>query len=92
MKKLSIFLISFIFLYGGEGNTTKTATKDTNITDKNLQEQIKREAKYAKEKAFYHGKDYNLSETEIDPETVSKIPVIKPEDDFDMDDVYSDIQ
>ncbi len=66
--------------------------KENNITKKNLEEQIKREKKYAKEKAFYHGKDYNLSETEIDPKTVSNIPVIKPEDDFDMDDVYSDIQ
>jgi hypothetical protein len=69
-----------------------TNSSEENLTKKNLREQIKREAKYAKEKAFYHGKEYNLSETEIDPKTVSNVPTITPDYDFDMDDVYSDIQ
>jgi DNA primase large subunit len=95
MKKIGVFLFIFGLLFAQENNvTTKAEIKkeEVNLTKKNLEEQMKREAKYAKEKTFYQGKDYNLSERKIDPETISKIPTIKPEDDFNMDDVYSDIQ
>jgi hypothetical protein len=85
LLSISFFLISF-------GYAETNSTNESNLTKKNLEEQMKRESKYAKEKAFYHGKDYNLSETEIDQKSISSIPVIPPEDDFDMDDVYSDIQ
>ena len=90
MRSITIFLASAIFfgLWAGENNSSK----ESNLTKKNLEEQMKREAKYAKEKAFYHGKDYNLSERTIDPKALSSIPKIEPEDDFDMDDVYSDVQ
>ena len=67
--------------------------KDSNIKDtiqKHIQEQIAKEKKYAKEKAFEHGKDYNLSATQIDKDTINAVPLIKPEDDFDMTDVYRD--
>ncbi|NPA65449.1 MAG: hypothetical protein GXO11_01060 [Epsilonproteobacteria bacterium] len=60
------------------------------ITDKNLQKQIELEKKYAKEQKFYQGKDYNLSEQEIDEETLKNVPDIKPDYDFDITDVYRD--
>ena len=89
MKRFLLFFILTIVMVA-ESNITKK--EDTNLTQKNLQEQLKREQKYAKEKTFYYGKDYNLSEKKVDEKTLSIIPVIEPEDDFDMDDVYSDIQ
>ncbi len=57
-------------------------------SEKQIQEQIKREEKYAKEKTFYQGRDYDLSELEVDPNSLESIPDIEPDYDFDMDDVY----
>jgi len=51
---------------------------------------MKKEQQYAKERAFHQGKDYNLDDTKVDPDTVNSVPLIKPEDDFDMTDVYRD--
>jgi len=56
--------------------------------EKQIQEQIKREEKYAKEKTFYQGRDYDLSALEVDPNSLEAIPDIEPDYDFDMDDVY----
>ena len=104
MKKLflSLFVTASlsITLPAEEHNSSKKTT-DLNITnstmskekeriEKKVQEQMKREEKYAKEQAFYQGSDYNLSERQVDPKSLSSIPVIEPDYDFDMDDVYSD--
>jgi len=94
LKTLFLSLLLIVALFGAEDNATK---KDTNTTDinntelnKNLQKAIEKEKKYKKEQKFYLGKDYNLTEHEIDLKSLDKVPVIKPEYDFDMDDVYSD--
>ncbi len=55
---------------------------------KQIQEQMKREEKYAKEQTFYQGKNFDLSEHEVDPNSLEAIPEIEPEYDFNMDDVY----
>ncbi len=63
----------------------------TSRVEKQIEEQMKREQKYAKEKTFYQGKDYNLKAVEVNPDSLSKIPVIKPDYSFDMSEgVYSD--
>jgi hypothetical protein len=61
-------------------------------TEKKIQEQMKREQKYAKEQKFYQGSDYNLSADEVDEKSLSSIPVIEPDYDFSIDDVYRDDQ
>lgn len=60
------------------------------ILQRQVEEQMKREKKYAKEQKFYQGKDYNLTEHKVDPETLKNIPVIEPDYDFDITDVYRD--
>ena len=76
--------------------TIKKAKKDINISknkliQKHIKEQMEREKKYAKEKMFYTGKDYNLSQYEVDPDALKHIQPIEPDYDFDMDEgVYSD--
>jgi hypothetical protein len=60
------------------------------LTQKHLQEQIEKEKRFAKEQKFYQGKEYNLSEEKVDPKDVDSIPMIEPENDFDMTDVYRD--
>ena len=103
---LFLTLISFMFAQDTnstksiqkDSNSTKVKVKkeDSNSTKKNLlqkhlQEQIEKEKKYAKEKMFYMGKDYNLTEHEVDPNTLKHIKTIEPDYDFDMDEgVYSD--
>ena len=64
-------------------NTTQ-ATK----VEKQLQEQIKKEEKYAKEQTFYQGSDYNLSASEVDKSSLDNIELPEPDYDFDMNDVY----
>jgi len=99
LKALFFSLLLTITLFSAEDNASKKDTNNTdaNISDKNntelnknLQKAIEKEKKYKKEQKFYLGKDYNLSEHEIDLKSLDKVPVIEPEYDFDMDDVYSD--
>ena len=53
-----------------------------------IEEQMKREEKYAKEQTFYQGKNFDLSELEVDPKSLDAIPDIEPDYSFNMDDVY----
>ena len=91
MKRLILFfpLLITLLLNAGETNTS-TGTDDRNLTQSNLKEQLEREKRYAKEQKFYQGKDYNLSEHKVDPKLVEKVPVIEPDYDFDITDVYRD--
>ncbi len=69
--------------YSDNNATTKEAR-----SKKQIQEQIEREEKYAREQTFYTGEEYDLSASEVDPGSLKSIPEIKPDYDFDMDDVY----
>ena len=91
---LLLLFLSTLALMGNENNTTQT--KDQNKTTqaqrlaKELEAQMKREEKYAKEQRFYQGEEYNLSAVEINPELVESVPLIEPDYDFEIDDVYRD--
>ncbi len=94
MKK-SIFLALTslsMTMMGGETNDTidknNSVTVDTKQLEKHLKEQIKREENFARTQEFKKGKDYNLSEHQVDPEDLNSVQVIEPEYDFNMDDVY----
>lgn len=97
MNKLLLLLLLFAsLLIAGENNRTLTAqdrntslSEEQNLTLKHIREQQEREKKYAKEKAFYEGKDYNLSDKKISPKEIESVPTIPPEDNFDMSDVYN---
>ncbi len=65
-------------------------SRDANITQKHLMEQLEREKKYAKEQKFYMGKEYNLTEHQVDQATVDAVEAIRPDYDFDITDVYRD--
>jgi len=106
MKKilsLSLFwVLATGVVYAEDNNTTskqtdhnRTIQSESNVSkdallQKELQEQIKREKKYAKEQKFYQGDEYNLSEHEVNPNVLKDIPVIEPDYDFDITDVYRD--
>ena len=99
---LFLFILSFFWLSHthAEDNQSVTKVKSKEVVDnhakkikieKEVQEQMKREKKYAKEKTFYQGDDYNLSAFEIDKDSLSSVPELEPDYDFDMSSgVYTD--
>ena len=66
-----------------ENNISKKA-------EKNIQKQIELEKKYKNEQKFYMGDEYDLKSKEVDKSSLKDIPVIEPEYDFDITDLYSD--
>ena len=96
MKKLLLGTLLIIFssvtMFAKDADTNKTKVpKETNATskaEKQLQKQIEREKKFAKEKTFYKGPEYDLSYAEIDPKSLDNIEAIEPDLEFVMDDVY----
>jgi len=70
-----------------ESNRTQTSSA---LTEKQIREQMERENKYAKEQKFYQGKEYDLKAVEVNPDSLDHIPVIEPDYDFDITDVYRD--
>jgi predicted esterase YcpF (UPF0227 family) len=51
---------------------------------------MKLEEKYAKEQKFYQGNNYDLKSKEINQKSLDNLPVIEPDYDFDITDVYRD--
>ena len=90
MKLLFLLFPLFFTLLLNAGDNTGSSPDEQNLTKKNLQEQLEREKRYAKEQKFYQGEEYNLSEHKVDPKLVEKVPVIEPDYDFDITDVYRD--
>ena len=100
MKSLFIFtsILAFSSLsLCADSNTTEnnsTVTENNATTSKakkeakQLAEQMKKEKKFAKEQRFYQGAEYDLSSYEVDKSSLDSIPLIEPDYDFDMDDVY----
>jgi cell division protein FtsX len=70
-----------------ENNSTHN--KDKKIADK-IKKQMELEEKYAKEQRFYQGDEYDLKAHEVDPNSLPDVPIIEPDDDFDITDVYRD--
>jgi len=101
LKFIIISFLAFYLLADDNNSTKKDTNstkktvvkkekKDENLTkqkllQKHLEEQMKKEKKYAKEKTFYSGRDYNLSEHQVDPKSLKHIKTIEPDYDFDMD-------
>ena len=95
-----IFAFSIMLIANSEVNSSttdnnnsldKNSTLDNNATlQKQIQKQIEKEKIYQKEQKFYMGDEYNLTEHQVDPKTVDKVPVIEPEYDFDITDLYAD--
>ena len=70
-------------------STTQKSEKEKRV-EKQVKEQMKKEKKYAKEMVFYQGDDYDLKSHEVDPNALADVPLIEPDYDFEMDDVYRD--
>ncbi len=97
MSKLLIAFFLTVSIYA-QSNVTDANKTDNNVSrdnnkseyQKNLQKAIEKEKKYKKEQKFYMGKDYNLTDKKIDKKTLDNVPLIEPEYDFDITDLYND--
>lgn len=72
-----------------KSDTNKTKSKSS-LTEQQVKEQMEREKKYAKEQSFAQGNDYDLKAVEVNEESLKNIPLIEPDYDFDITDVYRD--
>ena len=55
------------------------STHQKEIIQKQIEKQMAREKKYAKEQRFYQGDEYDFKSKEIDPETLKDIKPIEPD-------------
>jgi hypothetical protein len=87
-KLLGLTLLATILLLSNENNSSV----EQNLTKEQieLQKQIDREKAFARDGTFLKGEDYDLSYAEVNSSNLDNIPIIEPDYDFDMDDVYSD--
>jgi hypothetical protein len=96
MKSLfvtAIFIISCSVGLNADNNEsikedTKSNLSKEQRTQKQLEVQMKREEKFAREQTFYQGKEHDLGYAKVNPDSIDSVPLIEPEYDFDMDDVY----
>lgn len=87
MKKILIFMVVFSSLLFASNHDNNDSERKSRVDEK-IQKQIEKEKKYSKEQTFYTEKDYDLKGAEVDINSLGSIPVIEPEDDFNMDSVY----
>jgi len=71
-------------------NTENNDSAKAKRIEKQVQEQMEREKKYAKEQSFAQGDDYDLKAVEVNEKSLDSIPLIEPDYDFEIDDVYRD--
>ncbi|HIP59315.1 MAG TPA: hypothetical protein EYH01_02685 [Campylobacterales bacterium] len=83
MRKILILAIVFNSLLWSANAETEKEKR----LKKQIEIEIERDKKFAREQTFYKGKDYNLSGSEVNKETVESIEEIEPLE-FDMDSVY----
>jgi len=72
-----------------KNDSNKTASK-SKIMEKEVKEQMEREKKYAQEQSFAQGDDYDLKAVEVNKDSLDAIPLLEPDYDFDITDVYRD--
>ncbi len=72
------YILLLILLFSSSQLFAKTNDKDEQLRkEKNIQEQMKKEEKYAQEKTFYSGNDYDLKSAEVNMESVKNLPDVE---------------
>ena len=72
-----------------KNDSNKTTSKSKRVEEE-VKEQMEREEKYAKEQSFAQGDDYDLKAVEVNKDSLDSIPLLEPDYDFDITDVYRD--
>ena len=87
MKKILTFVVIFNSLLLASNNG-KTDSERKSRIEKQIQKEIDTEKKYSEEQTFYTEKDYDFKGAEVNPDSLSSVPTMEPQYDFDMNDVY----
>lgn len=87
VKNILVFTLIFSSLLIAS-NTKESENQRKAKVDQQIQKEIQREKKYAKERTFYQNKNYDFKGAEVNQDSLKSIPDLEPEDDFDMDSVY----
>ena len=105
MKQIVVLILSLcfttVFLHAEDnqsipnGKEQKSVDNNQSVKkeriEKQVQDQMEKEKKYAKEQKFYQGSDYNLSAFEVEEDSLPDVPALEPDYDFDMSTgVYTD--
>jgi hypothetical protein len=83
MRKMLILSLILSSLFSA---SSSDSAKEKRLK-KQIEIEIERDKKHAREQTFYKGKDYDLSDSEVNKESLDSIEAIEPLD-FDMDSVY----
>ena len=81
MKVFLSIMICSSFLFALDNNSELERKKRI---EKQIQEEIEKEKKFAQEQAFYHAENYNLKRSEVNKDSVDRLPI------FEIDDSDSD--
>ena len=90
MKLIKLFLallLVFTTILQASTDSLKEKERQKRI-EKQIQTEMEREKKYAKEQVFYQNHNYDFKGAEVNPDSVDSVPDIELQDDFDMDSVY----
>ncbi len=68
--------------------SNETKNEKQKRIDEQLKIEMENEKKYAREQIFYTQDNYNFKGAEVNPKSLDTIPLLEPQDDFDMDSVY----
>jgi uncharacterized protein YdaU (DUF1376 family) len=87
MQRTIIILLVFCSLLFAGHDKDEDKMKQKRV-DKQIKEEMEKEKKYAKEQTFYSGENYDLERAKVNEESLSSIPEIEDDYEFDMDSVY----
>lgn len=86
MKKILTFVLILNSLLLASESVDSDAAKKSRL-DKQIEIEMEREKKFAKEQTFYQSKNYDFKGSEVNPDSLDSLPDVE-EDDFNIDSVY----
>jgi len=84
VKVLTFLVLSSHLMLASDINST--ISKEDRVK-RHVESAMAEEKKFAKEQKFYQGENYNFKGAEVNPDSLSSVPVLEV-DDLDMDSVY----
>lgn len=87
MKQVLVSLLVFHSLLMASNLENAEEEKKVRVEEQ-IKKEMAKEKKYAKEQTFYSGENYDLESAKINEDSLSSIPVIEDDYEFNMDHAY----
>lgn len=85
-RAVLFLLVSCSFLFAANGEDINK-TKEERI-EAQIEKELEKEKKYARERTFYEEENYDFEGAEVNEESLSSIPRVEDDFEFNMDHVY----